>query len=381
LQNGTLSAQINLCNQNGINPITGKACINPIYTAVPFLRTVPDARSAGMGDAGITTSTDANALHFNSSKLAFAEHKFGFSANYTPWLRALGLNDVHLFYLTNYVRLDEQQTLGVGFRYFDRGELFYSDVCQMSFGFMPKEYEFAISYNRKLNERFAAGLTLKYINSTLVGGETCEPIRINAQAIAGDLSFTYKTPLSDKLDWTVGGVISNLGSKMDYKDSQSINNFLPANLGIGTGLNWEINELHSIHFALDINRLLAPTPPGGDSYGPLGEPIIHDYLEQSTLAAAFNSFSDAPGGFNEEMRENNYSIGAEYRYKRFAARIGHFNEHKTKGNRKYMTLGMGLNFNFATLNVSYLPASSRGRSPLDNTVRVSLVLDFGEKPQ
>jgi hypothetical protein len=48
-----------------------KDCPNAIITAVPFLRIVPDARSAAMGDAGIAISADANAMHFNASKLAF----------------------------------------------------------------------------------------------------------------------------------------------------------------------------------------------------------------------------------------------------------------------------------------------------------------------
>ncbi len=363
----TADAQINLCDADGTNPLTGKPCVNAIITSVPFLRITPDARSAGMGDAGIATSPDANAIHFNSSKLAFAEHSSGFSANYTPLLRALGLEDVHLFYLTNYVRLNRQQTLGIGLRYFDRGK-YRLDDYQVSADFSPKEYELALSYNRKFNERFAAGLTLKYIYSRLVGRDPYDLIPIDAQAIASDLSFTYKTPLTHKLDLTVGSVISNLGTKMNYEEPQPGGGFLPSNLGIGGGLTWEINEVQSLHFALDINRLLLPTPPD--------DAPNFDYLEKSVLAAALGSFTDAPGGFAEEMRENTYSLGLEYRYKRLAARIGHFNEHWTKGNRKYMTLGMELNLNFATLNVSYLPASSKGRSPLDNTFRCSLLLNF-----
>lgn len=379
---GTSSAQINICDANGINPVTGQPCVNTILTAIPFLRIVPDARSAGMGDAGITTSADPNALHFNSSKLAFAEHRFGFSANYTPWLRALGVKDVHLFYLADYVRLDNRQTVGIGFRYFS---LTTASSIGEVYTFSPHEYELAVSYNLKLSEKFAAGLTAKYIYSKLgVSEDGSEYLPFDAQAIAGNLSFTYKTPLTNTLDLTVASVVSNLGSKVRYRDIDP-REFLPANLGIGTGLSWEINEAHSLHFALDINRLLVPTPPGGDPLDPVnnnsGSPFIPDYKEQSTFEAALNSFSDAPGGFGEEMRENTYSFGTEYRYKRFAARIGHFNEHKTKGNRKYMTLGFGVDYDFMIVNISYLPPSSRQRNPLDNTMRMALILNFGEVPQ
>ena len=73
----------------------GGPCVNTIITAVPFLKIVPDARSGAMGDVGIAISPDANALHFNASKLAFATQDVGLSVTYTPWLRALNIDDVY----------------------------------------------------------------------------------------------------------------------------------------------------------------------------------------------------------------------------------------------------------------------------------------------
>ena len=86
---------------------------NVILSAVPFLRVAPDARSGALGDSGLATSADPNALHFNSSKLAFVEKDASFSATYTPWLRNLGLRDVYLAYLTGYKKVDELQTLSL----------------------------------------------------------------------------------------------------------------------------------------------------------------------------------------------------------------------------------------------------------------------------
>ena len=56
-------------------------CTNTIITSVPFLRITPDARSGAMGDAGIAISPDANSIHYNSSKLAFAIVNEGSSRN------------------------------------------------------------------------------------------------------------------------------------------------------------------------------------------------------------------------------------------------------------------------------------------------------------
>ena len=91
------------------------------------------------------------------------------------------------------------------------------------------------------------------------------------------------------------------------------------------------------------------------------------------------SFSDAPGGFSEELREFQISAGAEYWYQnQFAVRAGYFFEHATKGDRKYLTVGLGVRMNVFTLNGSYLVPSGTGinRNPLSNTFRFSLVFDF-----
>ena len=91
-----------------------------------------------------------------------------------------------------------------------------------------------------------------------------------------------------------------------------------------------------------------------------------------------SSFGDA-GGFSEELKEFQVSLGAEYSYNdQFAFRAGYFYEDKLKGNRKYFTLGAGLKYNVFGLNFSYLIPSGNGvnRNPLSNTLRFSLVFDL-----
>lgn len=75
-----------------------EAKYNPVLTAVPFLTISPDARHSAMGDAGVATSPDANAQHWNPSKYLFVQDQFGVSLSYTPWLRDLvdGINMAYL---------------------------------------------------------------------------------------------------------------------------------------------------------------------------------------------------------------------------------------------------------------------------------------------
>lgn len=130
---------------------------------------------------------------------------------------------------------------------------------------------------------------------------------------------------------------------------------------------------NKLTFALDINKLLVPTPADiSDSAG------LADYRSKGVVGSWFSSFGDAPGGFSEELKELSYSLGAEYTYKdQFSFRAGYFYENPTKGNRKYFSVGAGLNYNVFGLNFAYLLPSGSGtnRNPLSNTLRFSLVFN------
>ncbi len=362
--------------------LDGTPCTNTVVTAVPFLRIVADARSGAMGDAGIAISPDANAMHFNASKLVFAEEGLGVSATYTPWLRSLGLSDVYLAYLTGYYKLDDLQALGFGLRYFSLGSIQFTDVNgQPLITGRPNEFEVAVAYSRLLTDRFSAAVTGKFIYSNLaagqiVEGETIEP----GIAGAADISLTYKAPIDLKnadSELTLGVAMTNIGSKITY--TRSVNrDFLPANLGIGAAWDVDINEFNRITIAADVNKLLVPTPCQDDTCEDLDGNGVFDYKDQSPIGAIFSSFGDAPGGFEEELNELMFSFGMEYWYdQQFAVRAGYYSEHSTKGNRKFLTVGLGLKYNIFGLNFSYLIPSTSQRNPLDNTLRFSLLFDFG----
>lgn len=367
--------------------IDGTPCTNTVTSAVPFLRIVADARSGAMGDAGIAISADPNAMHFNASKLAFAEDKMAMSATYTPWLRSLGLNDVYMAYLTGYRKLDDQelQTLGFSLRYFSLGSIQFTDVngTPLNTG-RPNEFEVGIAYARKLTEKMSAAVTGKFIYSNLaagnvVGGDVIEP----AIAGAADFSLTYKSPIELKNggdgDLTVGLALSNIGNKVSYTNSTE-RDFLPANFGLGAAYTMNLDQYNSLTFTTDVNKFLVPTPcQGGPEECDQDNDDVPDYKQESPIGAIFSSWGDAPEGFAEEMREFMFSFGAEYWYdKQFAVRAGYFSEHVRKGARKYLTVGLGLKYNVFGLNFSYLVPTTNQRNPLDNTLRFSLLFNFAD---
>lgn len=370
----------------------GGADLNTITTAVPFLMISPDARSGGMGDVGVALSPDANAIHWNAAKLAFAEDNMGLAMNYTPWLRNL-VPDISLSYLSFYKKIDDLQTFGASLRYFSLGDITFTSITgEQIANFRPNELALDGVYARKLSDNFSIGIGLRYIYSNLAAGLDQNNQTIPGQSAAGDISAYYQNEtevLGKKGQIAFGASITNLGAKIAYTESGN-SNFLPTNLRLGTAITAEIDDYNKITFALDLNKLLVPSNPiyardsitGQIQFDGNGNPVVaqgQDPNQKTVLEGVFSSFGDAPNGGLEELREINIGAGMEYWYNNvFALRTGYFYEHPTKGGRQYLTFGAGLKYQVFNLNFSYLVPTTRlqGGNPLENTLRFSMMFDL-----
>ncbi len=348
---------------------------NTIQTAAPFLLITPDARSGAMGDVGVAISPDANSLHWNPAKMVFLDKPTGLSASYTPWLRNL-VPDVDLGYLTIYHRLDKRNTIGGALRYFSYGSIQLTDNSQNDIGvYSPNEFSIEGTYSRKFGNDFSLGTAIRYIRSSLSNGQFNGQDIQPATALAADASAYYKTGtvlLGRDAELAFGLNVSNIGTKMSYTANGS-KSFLPTNMKLGGASTFMLDELSTLTFALDLNKLLVPTSPIRDASGQI---ISGKDPDRSVPSAIFGSFSDAPDGFSEELSEISYSAGAEYWYnKQFAIRSGYFYETPTKGDRRYFTVGAGLKYNVFNLDLAYILANQQ-TSPLAQTLRFSLVFNF-----
>jgi hypothetical protein len=355
--------------------------LNTITTAVPFLLISPDSKAGAMGDVGVATTPDANSMHWNPAKLAFTSEDMGATMSYVPWLRAL-VPDINLSYLAGYKKLDENQVIGLELRYFSLGDITFTNITGDVVGqYKPHELALGSSYSRKLSRDFSLAISGRYIYSNLTGGQAANGIEtVAGQSIAADIAGYYSKPIRirDKdMDLAIGGNISNIGSKVSYTET-SIRDFIPINLRLGTALGTDIDDYNKISLAIDINKLLVPTPPIIDD----GEIKLGQSSDVGVVSGMFQSFGDAPGGFKEEMREINYSIGSEYWYaNQFAIRAGYFFEHDTKGGRKFFTFGSGVKYSAFVLDFSYLINANNDAgttNPLANTMRFSMTWNFGE---
>ena len=366
---------INLLAQTSLN-----GQVSTITTGVPFLRISPDARAGAMGDAGIAVSADANAHYWNIAKVPFNEKNNGIAITYTPWMRSL-IPDISLIYLTGFHKFgtDNNQAISSSLRYFNLGDINFTDINASPIGTgKPREMALDLGYSRKLSENLSAGVALRYVYSNISSGYAGNTDFNPGKAFATDLGLYYtksnENAAAQKQTFSWGVVISNLGSKISYSSIRK--DFIPMNLGIGVAYSKEIDEYNKVTFALDFNKLLVPSLQiASDSTGK----SYYYYPEKTVVSGMMGSFSDAPGGFKEELSEFTTSVGMEYWYQnQFALRAGYFYEDPNKGARKYYTIGAGIKYNVMDLNFSYLISAGNTliQNPLANTLRVSLLFNY-----
>lgn len=353
--------------------------LNTITTAVPFLMITPDARAAGMGDAGVSSSPDAYSMHWNPAKYAFIEDDMGFGVSYSPWLKEL-ISDVNLYNVGFFKRLDDDQVIASTLTYFSVGEiLFRQNPTDQPVTVHPNEFSIDFAYSRKLSENLSGSVAARFIYSDLNQGQGGSGNDAKAgSAVAVDVSMYYhKDVRFNRIDgqFAFGVNMSNIGTKISYSNSGQ-KNFLPTNLRFGPSLTLELDRYNTLSFMLDFNKLLVPTPPTYKTVN--GEQVIDKGKDPnvSVPQGIFQSFFDAPGGFSEELKEYTYSIGVEYWYdKQFALRAGYFHEAEMKGDRQYFTLGIGLKYNVFGLDIAYLVPTDQ-QNPLEKTLRFSLLFNF-----
>lgn len=353
-----------------------------ISTGVPFLTISPDARSGAMGDVGIALSPDANSQHWNVGKIAHSKDEMGLSVTYTPWLSQL-TQDMFVGYLSGYMKFGEKkdQAISASLRYFNIGQIDYTTFEGNPAGSgKPNEFAFDLGYSRQLSEYLSLGVALRYINSNIAqGAQTAGSTIKPANAFAGDfgLFYTKTTELEDDKQSTfnAGLALTNVGSRVTY--SQTIKDFLPAQLGLGVAYTYKMDQYNKITGALDVRKTLVPASELDEE----GRRISDPRQDYTVISGILNSFGNAPGGYG-----TNIALGGEYWYQdMFAVRAGYFYEHPDNGARQYFTCGIGLKYNVFGLNFSYLvPAVIHSNSfidrtvsnPLANTMRFSLTFDF-----
>ena len=350
---------------------------NPVEHAIISETIAPDARGAGMGDVGAATDPDVNSQYWNPAKYPFCISRAGIALNYTPWLRQL-VNDIDLAYLAGYYRIGDYSAISGSLRYFSLGEV-YTDYGNSDMTVKPYEMSIDAAYSLMLSEKFSLAAAIRWIYSDLRFdySEDSKP----ASAFAADLAMYYNNYMmlgQRECQLGLGMNIRNIGSKISfYGDEES--QFIPANLRLGASLMVPVDEYNRFTLTADANKLLVPTVPRqneGESNSEYQDRVRREYSDVGSIKGIFQSFSDAPGGFSEELDEIQWSVGAEYVYHdQFSLRAGYHHQAESKGNLKYFTIGGGFRMSVFSLDVGYVISTARS-NPLDQTLRFTLAFDL-----
>jgi len=354
-----------------------------ITTGVPFLIITPDARAAGMGDLGVATPADAYSQQWNPAKYAFVSSEKALGFSYTPYLSKL-VDDIFLGSITYYNRLNERSSWATSLKYFSLGDIQFNEFIGGSIVDQglerPSELTLDVSYALKLSETFSMAVAGRYIRSDLKIATDADTSSANSVGV--DVAGFFESKVFDlganDAVFRGGMNISNIGPRLVY-DIGGQKSFIPTNLKIGFGLDLLFDASNALGIYTEFNKLLVPTPAAVYD----DELVLTGYNQPDIdfLKGIFTSFSDAPGGTSEELKEITAAIGLEYRFEdSFSIRTGYFNESQDKGARRYLTMGAGFDIKSLDIDISYLFSTSNVRNPLENTIRFSLALDVGNYP-
>jgi hypothetical protein len=169
-------------------------------TAAQFLKISAGARAVGMGGAYTALANDINAIYWNPAGLARIGGSGEATFNHAEWLAEIqydfaafslntGLGSFGLHVISLRTPEEKVRTLA--------SPLGTGQVWDAS------SFALGASYARMLTDRFAIGMTGKYIQESLFN-ET-------SRGMAFDLGVVYQTPF-EKL--SLGAAITNFGSKL-----------------------------------------------------------------------------------------------------------------------------------------------------------------------
>ncbi len=388
--------------------------LNVISPQAVFLGIVTDIPSSGKAWAGVSnTGFYQNAgLYHNPALLAIGRPYISAKVSHSPWLRAF-ISDLYIINAGIAAEINKRHAVGFDYTGFNRGEITFTDPIGIPIGsHKPYEQSMSLRYAYRTLRGFAIGTSLKYIHSDVYG----ELGGFKAgQILLADLGLNYanRTILDTIVDmgYSIGFSVLNAGNKISYfepvDDRYNFiytpqDEFVHTELKLGFMISPRIKlKGDSTYIAGDFNyemaKLLVPTPPsyqldsiGNIVYNPDGSPVIAEGYDPNVNAfqGMLQSFYDAPGGAQEEIRELIHKIGLEgrfvYKNQLFAAlRGGYFHEDYSKGNRKFFTIGLGVGFMGFEINTSYL-IPTESNHPLRNTLMTGVTYKYnfggGKRP-
>lgn len=339
-------------------------------TSVPFLQIEPDSRASGMGNTGVALANNASAVFWNPAGLA-GQRGSQVSITHSQWLPKFNA-DLFYDYLVGRHHVDGIGTFGAHITYLNLGEqqrTTNEDPTGENLNrFNSYEFSIGISYGFDISKNWSLGTGLRYIRSSLfegtVGGESVSP----GSSFGVDLAALYQSNpfkfAGKEATLNAGLNLSNIGPGLSYTEDGE-KDPLPTVLRFGWAFttNLDRDGIHSLTLANDISKVMARE-------------------SSSSLEAIFKSW----GSYERETAQGTATLstfqqfmvgtGLEYWYDDlFAVRTGYYFEDPNNGDRRFITLGAGIRYDFVGIDFSYIYTLEE-EHPLANTTRFGLLLNF-----
>jgi len=310
-------------------------------TSMQFLKVLPSARAAGLGEAYSVWATGAEAIFWNPGGLAAIDN-MELSSTYINWLF-----DSQQGALSYALSVPGFGAVGIQIQYVDFGEFEETSIERPYINdpdnpgltgrtFKPFSYVIGLSYARYLTDRFSVGLGMKYAHESLYNGN-----RVTAMVREG---------VYEEIDTWANGLLFDFGIRYNtgYRS-----------IHIATAVQ---NFGADVHYARESNPvpLMFRFGVGADLIGLNG--LIANGRETNRLSAAVDLFH--PNDYAQQVH-----IGVEYEFARTVALRGGY-----KFNYDYdgITLGVGINHTIEGVGLSVDYSYGSMGTYLGNVQRLSL---------
>ncbi len=321
---------------------------NESQAAVLSLLIEPGAKQAAMGEAYTAVADDASAGYYNPAGLAFqGREKKNLQFMHTNWLPKLA-DDMYYEYLGYSQYFEGWGNFAFNLVYFNMGEqaITSSTSPEIIGKFSSFELIASGSYGATMTENLSLGLTLKAIYSKLADvGQEAEKGKGVGTTFAVDVGAMYKTPVRGL---TLGAAIHNMGPKISYIDVTQADP-LPLNFVLGVAYTPVESEFNRLTLVADIYK-----------------PLV--MRNASPIEALIKGWYDE----DDEWRQIDYKVGAEYVYNNFMAlRAGYTLD--IDGELESPTFGVGIIYEKLNVDIAYYAGT---KNPMQDSMRFSFAYNF-----
>ncbi len=218
-------------------------------TAGQFLGIAVGPKAISMGSAYVASNDDASLLYWNPGGFVQAQ-KSQFVFSHTEWLV-----DTKFRWFGGMFNLDGDNAIGLSFTQLDYGEDEVTTVSEpdgTGERWSASDLAIAVSYSRRLSDRFSMGGSVKYINQSIWNE--------SASTFAFDLGLLFVTSFNDM---RLGVSMSNFGGdlKLDGRDLLNKVDIDPGNSGSNKDLvgtlktdPWALPLLFRVGVAMDVYK-------------------------------------------------------------------------------------------------------------------------------